>query len=93
MSERKAIVYITAYCIDDKGKIRKVNAEIRDRGNGEEYARFGRWGATVQKPFWHETEAEAITQAETMRAERIASLEKSIAKAKSIKFRIVEVIE
>jgi hypothetical protein len=39
------------------------------------------------KPDWHLTESEAIERAEVMRAARIASLHKSIAKMEKLKFR------
>ena len=37
---------------------------------------------------WHKTEAEAIARAESMRAKKIASLKKQIAKLEAMKFEL-----
>lgn len=44
------------------------------------------FAAYYHKPDWHETKAEAIARAEQMRANKLKSLDKQIAKIKAMRF-------
>ena len=39
------------------------------------------------KPYWHDTEAEALEHAETMRQKKICSLKKQLAKMEALSFK------
>ena len=63
----------------------EVCSHIDDRMIGPEY-HDGTYPVYYHKPDWHETKAEAIARAEVMRAAKIKTLEKSLAKLKAMNF-------
>jgi len=48
--------------------------------------RLGTFDAYYHKPDWHETKEEAVAQAEKMRVAKLKSLEKQVAKIRTLQF-------
>lgn len=89
--EENVTAWITKYALTD-GVIKvsgKVNHEISSRMFT--YRLPGDFSDTyVHGNDWHRTEHEALDRAEKMRAKKIASLKKQIAKLEAMKFVVKE---
>jgi hypothetical protein len=79
--------WITKYALTE-GIIQTDNAEITSISNNMiRYRRSSEhFEACVQKPDWHDSLNDAITQAEKMRKKKIASLHKQIERLENLKF-------
>lgn len=79
-------VWITKYALtqgiyETEGEIAKSNSDMFCTPKiMESYASY------YFKPYWHETKEDAIAHAEKLRAAKIKSLEKQLAKIKTMQF-------
>ena len=83
MTERFT-AYITKYALTT-GIIETQVMACLDEDPGTVY-NIENWGGYFRSPDWHRTRADAVTQAEKMRAAKIASLCQSIAKLERMTF-------
>lgn len=84
MANEKARVWITKYALS--GGIFCVDAEIRHDISSDMVTWGERHAQHAHGKEWHRTEGEARARAEKMRKDRIASLNKSIAKLEKLVF-------
>jgi hypothetical protein len=74
------LVFVTKYALS--AGIEEVRAEVTDNG----YAYRNGWRQQYSPGDWHRTRAGAVKAAEAMRAKKIASLKKQIAKLEKLTF-------
>lgn len=80
--------YVTKYALTDGIVI--VDAEASENSIGMiSYKKPDHWGTMfAHGKDWHRTEEQALARAEEMRKKKIVSLEKSIAKMRSIEIKV-----
>lgn len=81
MKLERFVAFVTKYALTNG--IEEI--EVEDRGDGlvmttEIFKRY------IHKYDWHHNRADAIAKAEAMRARRVASVERQLAKLKAMKF-------
>lgn len=76
-------IWITKYALMQG--VYSIEAELPSEYPGMAVHRT-KYSSYFHKPDWHLTEEEAVAHAETMRANKIASLRKSLAKLESLRF-------
>lgn len=87
VNQRKMMmkVYITKYALT-KGIIVRDDAELCRDVSDKMISVPGQFTSYFHKPDWHETRETALTQCERMRAAKIKSVEKQLARLRELYF-------
>lgn len=77
-------VWITKYALTTG--IEEVEAEVTESRGSMIQVTGRQFGTYYHKPFWHTSREEAVAHAELLRAKKLKSLRKAIAKLESLQF-------
>jgi hypothetical protein len=83
MDEKRMKVFVTKWCLTNG--IQEL--EVLEAGDGMVEVKEPGWCCTyLHKGEWHRDRAAAVTKAEEMRARKIESVKKSLAKLEAMRF-------